>query len=287
MGQTSYSDDRPLGIEGQLHTAAIDGRVSLPADSAVAFGLLVSAVDVGQCQVIPAPPAADPDAIIDAGDAEVSAASIQRIVAAAMTGTVGGGALFGEYARNLTITLNNHADWDQSTGVVTGLDRDGNVLTEPFDIPNSGNIVVLMHSHFMQVDELLIPIQTGVNGTILMGTGVEYGSPLKAIGVAIADTAIEGPVVGGSATGYPALGMVSILTRGLIWVTTYDAVVEGQLAYVRYLVADSAELVGSWGGTPDGTFAAPEGATVSINGKLARWRSTQATAGGFALLEVG
>lgn len=286
MGQTAYTSNRALGIEGQLHTAATNGRVSLASNTAVRFGLLVSAQGTNECEVIPAPPAADPDAIIDAGDSVASAASIQRIVAAGMTGAVGGGSLFGDYARNLTITLNSHADWDQSTGYVHGLDRDGNEMQEAWDLPNGGNLVVLLHSAFSQVDELLIPIQTGTNGTVTMGTGVEYGSPLLAIGVAIADMGIEGPSPGVTAVGYPVDAMVSILTKGLIWVTTFDAVVDGQLAYVRYLVADSGKVVGEWGGSADGTFAAPEGAPVSIGGKLCRWRSAAAI-DGFALLEVG
>lgn len=281
MPQTSWTQSPALGIEGQVHTGRPHKIVRRAADSAVRFGLVVTEKDTEQCEVIPVGSALAATAIIASGVA--SATSVQRIVAASMNGSVGA-AYFAE-ARNAVITLNAHADWDQSIMILQGKRGSDRVL-EVFDVPANTGATLVGHQYFNQFEELLIQPQTGTNGTVTLGLGVEYGAHTNVIGIAIADTGLEGPSPGVSAVGYAALEEVSILTEGLIWVTSWDAVTAGQPAYVRRVVADSGRVLGSLGGSADGTLAAPECAPLIIGGKQAVWRSA-ADAAGFALLEIG
>ena len=83
----------------------------------------------------------------------------------------------------------------------------------------------------------------------------------------------------------------AVLARGRAWcaehgVTTWDAVVDGDPAFVRHTAADSGFAVGTFGGAQDGTFAAPELSPLIIGGRQARWASV-AAAGGLAWLDLG
>jgi hypothetical protein len=124
---------------------------------------------------------ADPDAIIASGVA--STVGVQNITGVALNG-IRGDDVFAP-ARNLTITLNAHADWDATTIVVTGKDANGLEQTEGFLVPNGGGTVLVGTKLFTQVSNVMIPAQSGVNGTLLMGVGTNFGTDL-------AITAVDG-----------------------------------------------------------------------------------------------
>lgn len=276
-GQATYSARQPIAFEGQFIGYPED-VISRVADSAVQFGYAVSAKDTAQCEVIPAPPASDDDSIIASGFA--SATSPVSKVAADFNGVIGA-ADFIDYSQNVIITLNSHTDWDETVGTVRGLSPTGLLQSVAFPIKNGGNVVVNLHTPFRRILEVTIPEQTGTNGTVLVGLGVEYGPILNLLGISI-----HSPTVVGTGTGYPALQMVAIATKGLIAVTTWDAVVDGQPAFVRHTAADSGFARGTFGGSQDGTYAAPELSPLVIAGKQARWASA-ASAGQLAWLEIG
>jgi len=108
----------------------------------------------------------DPDAIIATA---ASAVTAQTLSGASLDGVIGGGTI--APARNLTMTLNAHADWDASTAVVTGLDEDGRAQSEAFPIPNGGGVTLVGTRFWSHVDNQLIPAQTGTNGTLTLGVG--------------------------------------------------------------------------------------------------------------------
>lgn len=147
---------------GEVYSITIGGvTFSVTADAtptvaeiAAAFVLLINA---------------DPDAVVASGLA--TTVGIQNIT------TFNGVRGAGPYApaRNLTLTLNNHADWDASTITVTGTDSTGRVITEAFTVPNGGNTVLTGTKGFATVTNINIPAQSGTGGTLLVGLGDVFG----------------------------------------------------------------------------------------------------------------
>lgn len=114
----------------------------------------------------------DPDAIIQTIG---STAGTQILDDTDLDGAVGGGDI--SPPRNLTFTHNGHADWDATTGIVTGLDPQGRTITEEFSIPNgagAGAQSVTLSKIFAKVISLAIPAQTGTNGTATLGVGKKF-----------------------------------------------------------------------------------------------------------------
>lgn len=120
---------------------------------------------------------ADPDAIIASGVA--TALTSQELGAADFDGVVGAGEI--SPPRNLTLTLNAHADWDATSIVVTGLDANGRVQTESFLVPNGGDTALVGTKVFSRVTGVAIPAQTGPGGTLLMGVGSLFTNERLAI----------------------------------------------------------------------------------------------------------
>lgn len=116
---------------------------------------------------------ADPDAIIASGVG--STAGIQNILPASYNGIRGDGPY--EPARNLTLTLNAHADWNATTITVTGTDSTGRTITEAFTVPDGGDTVLVGTKTFASVTNINIPAQGGVGGTLLVGLGDLFENP--------------------------------------------------------------------------------------------------------------
>lgn len=77
-------------------------------------------------------------------------------------------------SRNVTLTLNSHADWDATTGTVTGYDAAGRPQTESFTIPNGGNTTLTGTKIWSRITQVAIPAQSGTNGTFTVGVGVKF-----------------------------------------------------------------------------------------------------------------
>jgi hypothetical protein len=151
-------------VANEVYGVTIGGvRFEVTADSSPSVAEI--------CAALAALIAVDPDAIIASG--VTSTAGIQNISGAALNGVIGDDAF--APARNLTITLGAHADWDATTIVVTGEDKTGRVITENFAVPNGGGVVLVGLKSFAKVTNVLIPAQTGTNGTLTMGVGEAFG----------------------------------------------------------------------------------------------------------------
>lgn len=127
----------------------------------------------------------DPDAIIATIG---STAGTQLLEDTDLDGATGDGVI--SPPRNLTFTHNGHADWNATTGVVTGLDANGRTITESFEIPNglgAGPQSVTLTRLFSRVLSFAIPAQGGTNGTATLGVGKRFDT-----GGYIAVTATDG-----------------------------------------------------------------------------------------------
>lgn len=95
-------------------------------------------------------------------------------------------------ARSLRLVLSNHADWDATNAVVTGLDINDEVLTETLAIPNGGNTTVAGTKFFAQVTRIDIPAQSGTGGTWSLGIeDTTVGFDKEILGGAIAAVVIR------------------------------------------------------------------------------------------------
>ena len=116
-------------------------------------------------------PTADVDAIVAT---LASTAGVQTLTGATLDGVVGDDEMIPP--RNVTMTFSNHADWDATMAVVTGIDSDGNVVQEDLLIPNGGNATVTGAKLFAKIMNLYVPAQSGTGGTFTLGTGSKLGA---------------------------------------------------------------------------------------------------------------
>lgn len=117
------------------------------------------------------PPAADVDAI---KTAFASAVTAQSYSGAALNGVVGGADLL--YPRNITVTTGaggTPADVP-ATMTVTGLDVNGDVLTETINISQTAGTAVGAKC-FKRVTQLDFPVGQGTGGTMEVGFGAIIG----------------------------------------------------------------------------------------------------------------
>lgn len=273
MSQTSIATSMTAAIEGGL---AWNGPIDVEtgaAQAAIEPGKLVVryGTDADQVYTIPAPNAADADAIIASGVA--SAATAQSLGTASFNGVIGAAEIFPP--TNLTLTLNSHADWNATIATVTGIGPDDTVVQERFDIPDAGNIVLTGKQHFKFVTNIDVPAQGGTNGTLLVGTGTNYG-PInlgKVRGVALRKTVAQ-------AHNYAAEDAVSIMKRGQVYVVAEASVTKGQQAYVR-IVATGDEERGAFRASADGSAGAPD-AVPLLGAKFA----TSGSSGALVVLDL-
>lgn len=250
--QTSYSDDLAIGIAGQLADVGPHDVVSANNSNAtgIVAGCLAFRSGDRLCRPILSTdePALDDDSIIASGVASTTTAQI--ITSASYNGVVGA-LVFA--AVNLVYTFNSHADWDATTMVVEGLGAFGEVTEETIEIPNGGNVVITGTVPFTQVTAVRIPIQSGTNGTLKIGTGVKLGAlNARAAGVAVYNSMREP----GTFAQYEA---VSLLKRGRVKVLTEGVVTAGGPVYVRVIA--TTEQRGAFAGSPSANHARLDGAT--------------------------
>lgn len=244
--QTSYAFDRSVGYPGALADSGPRDVKSVIAAVAIAAGLLVIQGATRAKGYLPAAPtAADPDGIIATG---ASAAAVQNISGASLDGAIGDDEMVP--ARNLVLVLSSHANWDLTTATVTGLDADGNVITENFVIPDAGNATVTGVKHFAKVTNLYIPVQGGTSGTYTLGTGSSLG-PINGRyvhGVALYDASREPEA-------YPVNYVVPCVRKGRVYVTSETSYSDGDPVFVRF-VATGDEVAGQFRNAADSTDCA-------------------------------
>jgi hypothetical protein len=209
--------------------------------------------------------AADVDAILSGG---ASSASIQTILAANANGVMGDGPF--QPPRNITLVLSNHADWNATTAVLTGVNADGVTVSENLAIPDTGNATVTSVNTYQSFTSLVIPAQGGTGGTFTIGvTAVSSGAITAPFFAGIVVRQPVKTVLNASAIyGYPGFtgpatyeadyvpGEVSpLLTKGAIAVVTETAFTTTDSVYVRITSGAGGSLLGTFRNTDDTSTA--------------------------------
>lgn len=241
--QTTYAAGPTAAVAGMIVEQDANVRSRVASAETVAGQLAIRGTSDGQARALAVGdvPAADDDAIMTLQPTAITA---QVCTGATLDGVVGTTVFWPP--RNVTLSLNSHADWDPSTIVVEGLDAFGAPISEAFEVPNGGNVVLTGVLAFSRVINVKIPPQTGTTGTLNVGLGVSIG-PIdrKVEGIAVYDATREPEA-------YAAYEDMPVLRRGYIYVTSETAATKGDPVYVRFVVA-GAEVYGAFRATPDST----------------------------------
>lgn len=111
---------------------------------------------------------------VDAIKASVaSAASEQTYTGTDLDGVVGEGTM--SPPRNIIITTSTHADIDAVDVVITGLDIDGNAITETITLTDGGGQTETGAKAFASVTSIVVPAQGGTGGALEFGFGTIIG----------------------------------------------------------------------------------------------------------------
>lgn len=226
--------------------------------------------DPGQVYQVPSPAsAASVDAILATGG--VSAATQQTWEGAELNGAVGTGTMLP--ARQITLTLSSHTDWDATNAVLTGVNQLGQTVSENLAIPNAGAATVASVNTYRSVTSLVIPAQTGAGGTFTIGISILDSAVTLADfeGVVIYDASVE---PANATYEFEDGDAVSLLYKGTIWVRTEDACSAGGGVFVR--VGGSGDL-GAFRSDVDG------GGAVQVTGARYAYASS---AGGLNMIEL-
>lgn len=250
LGRPGHPVGEPDGIGRTAEVAMRPGDLAIRGTSAAGAGKTA--------KKLTAPAAADPDGFkTNIG----STAGIQTFLGADFQGVIGTSRMFP--ARNVVLVLSNHADWDATNAVVTGLDEFGREITEILAIPNGGNATVTGVKLFSKIISLVIPAQSGAGGTATFGTGTLLGgiTSADALGIVRYKSAV---VTAQSATFEFAIGDdVSIIDDGSkgVWVEVEETVEDGEQVFARLVIAGD-EVIGGLRNDRDGTAAAPDAVPV-------------------------
>jgi hypothetical protein len=164
---------------GEVYSLKVDGlAVSFTADGTPT----VAEVCTGLHAAIGALAVAN--AIVATG---ASSASSQTITGASLDGTVGWRTM--ATARHITLTLSADAHWDATTATLNGRDVDGNAISESLSIPNNGGVTLTSTKRFRTVTSLVIPAQSGTNGTFTVGVAAPLTSADNTTHVTLTSTA--------------------------------------------------------------------------------------------------
>lgn len=108
---------------------------------------------------------ADVDAIVATG---ASSLSEQTLTGSTLDGATGDDVM--TEPRFITLILSSHANWDLTTAVLSGVDGNGNAVSENLTIPDGGNTTVTSTRRYLRVTSIVIPAQAGTSGTFTVGT---------------------------------------------------------------------------------------------------------------------
>jgi hypothetical protein len=148
-------------VEGEVFTLTLGGiAFSYTAENGDAVGDVLDALVALVNE--------DVDAIIATG---ASTTGIQTLTSGSFDGATGAETM--SPARNVTITFNAHADWDATTIVVTGT-YNGRTITDSFSVPNGGDDQVVGIRVFDAITQVVVPAQSGTNGTFTVGYGTLF-----------------------------------------------------------------------------------------------------------------
>lgn len=256
MVQTSVRTQERLGRPGMAYDPSATSVTRVTEGAArpgqIALRGVVAAKAGKGVRPIFAAAAADPDGL---KTNIASTAGIQTFTGADFQGAIGTSRMVP--ARNVVLVLSNHANWDATTAVVTGLDEYGREITENLTIPDAGNATVTGVKLFSQIISLVIPAQSGTAGTATFGTGTLLGPLTQLDVIGLYRYLAAKQIDEGATTEFEANDVVSIFDQGPVWVEVEEDVKDGEQVYTR-LVAAGDEVVGAFRNDRDGTISAPD-----------------------------
>lgn len=254
-----------------------DDITSVCCDEAdgIAPGLLLVRSSGGDyAAVLPSAPAADPDGIYTSHAA--SAGGAQNLTTSDWDGVLAG-ARFAMPCR-LTITLNNHANWDATTGSITFRNSEGELVTESLAIPDTGNTTLTTTGYAVEPPTAVtIPQQSGTGATYTIGTSASVtldGGHVLGIGIR-EHHATNTPTFENNEVWDEGVELGS-LRQGRINVQVENAFFAGDIAYVR-VTAGVGETKGRFRSDTDGGDAVPFRRGRFLN---------SGSAGDFAVLDI-
>lgn len=197
----------------------------------------------------PADPGVDVDAFVTT-HATVDAGV--TISGTGLNGVVGATEIFPP--RKVTVTLNNHANWDAATGgiVVTYVDGfTGLTVVESLDVPDAGNTTLTTAGYARSVTSVrqTDAAASGTSGSFTVGIAALDSSIVASdfAGIVMLDTAtVEStyPNAGVATTDALFLDGATVTVRrvGSVWVVTEDACSEGGAVYCRIASGAGSQL---------------------------------------------
>jgi hypothetical protein len=255
--QTSgYKTAPAKAYPGLLHDGMHDiGSVCCDEADGIAPGLLLVRTDGGDYAAgLPAAQAADADGIYTSHAA--SAGGAQNLTDADWDGVLAGTRF--AMPRKLTVTLNNHANWDATTGSITFRNQDGEIVTESLTIPDAGNVTLTTSGYAIEPPSAVtIPQQAGTAATYTIGVSADV-------------TLDGGHVLGVSVREHKGLNApgfddnevwdegaeLGALRQGRIYVKMENAFSAGDMPYVR-ITAGVGETKGRFRSDTDSGDAIP------------------------------
>jgi hypothetical protein len=216
-----------------------------------------NSIDPGEVyQRVLAGTAANTTAILASGGA--SATTIQTVSGAQFNGTYGQTEL--QPARQITMVLNNNANWDATTAVLRGYNHEGAIVSENLSIPDTGNTTLTSVNRYRSLISLTIPVQAGTGGTYTLGISALSAGALTAddfYGVIVEDK-LKTAVSNNNLYGYPGYGSatfeanyvdgdtVPCLQQGHIWVYSETAVTDRAPVYCRIASGAGGSVLGAF-----------------------------------------
>jgi hypothetical protein len=263
--------------EGMIDNAYPNELRTVIASGALKAGLLCEyASDGGLAPVVKAVaavPATDANAI---ADTDIDMAVTETIVDHGDCDGVVGAGLINPCMR-LSITLNNHADWDATIGKLVYETDDGSIVSEDLAIPNGGNTILYSSVTAARFIKFIVPAQTSANAKISeIGTVNTIGfvgvDRRHYIGVPVYNAADEPNV---ATAEYADKDSLTIMTKGRFWAVPEYACAPGMPVFVR-MVLSGSDVRGQFTSVATDNFVRLPNAT---------WEST-AAADGIAVIEL-
>jgi hypothetical protein len=229
-------------VTGDLHTFRLGSTIVDSPSAEIEPGKPVFRTTSGdRCASLPAAMVADPDAIkTNIG----STAGIQNLTTADFNGVIGAGEL--PLPAKVVLVLSNHANWDATTAVLSGLDENGIPVSENLSIPDTGNTTLTSTKYYSRVTGLTIPAQSGTSGTATLGYAADFtldGGQFLGLSVRTAKTRYDHAAT--NAENYTDEEEMPVLEEGDMFVTVENAGRAGDVLHVR-LIAAGAEKIGAF-----------------------------------------
>lgn len=179
--------------------------------------------------ILPSIEAADPNGIVEA--TATSGSGAVEVLAAAATGDRGAGPFIP--AVKLTVTLNSHANWDQTTGTIVYEDENGILQTESLAIPDGGNTVLTTTGFARRFVSVSVPQQSGTAGSFEVGTSSTPKLGGDVLGLALlTHKALLAPSSDNNEV-HEFEAVFPVLRRGRVWVVVENAFEAGDRVFVR------------------------------------------------------